>query len=124
MRMLKRQDGPESEIASLQGKDRFERQNEIQEMLIAHISTPHRATRITPYFKSNERSNSEDHVGPDIDPGMQASEKNDIKQKDAEYKQRIKQHKEGTNTREGRLLLGDYVLVKQLKTVAFLPFSH
>ena len=47
---------------------------------------------------------------------MQKSKKDDIiYQRDAEYKQRIKQQREGRNTREGTLLLGDYVLVKQPK---------
>ena len=56
--------------------------------------------------------NKLDHLNPE----MQKSEKDDIiNQRDAENKQRIKQQREGRNTREGILLLGDYVLVKQPK---------
>ena len=102
------------QIASLQGKNRFERQNAIQDMLIAYRSTPHPATGITPYeaMRGATVRIKLDHFNPE----MQKSEKDDIiNQIDAEYKQRMKQQREGRNTREGTLLLGDYVLVKQPK---------
>ena len=37
------------QIAHLQGKDRLERQNAIQDMLTAYRSTPHPATGVTPF---------------------------------------------------------------------------
>ena len=37
------------QIAHLQGKDRLERQNTIQDMLTAYRSTPHPATGVTPF---------------------------------------------------------------------------
>ena len=40
---------PTEQIASLQGKNRLERRNAIQDMLIAYRSTPHPATGIAPY---------------------------------------------------------------------------
>ena len=49
-----------------------------------------------------------------IEPEPQRHEKDDIvDRRDAEYKQKIKQQREGRKTRENNLLLGDYVLVKQ-----------
>ena len=44
-----KQDGTDCLQASFQGKDRFERQNAIQDMLITYRSMPHSATGITPY---------------------------------------------------------------------------
>ena len=37
------------QIANLQGKNRLERRNAVQDMLIAYRSTLHPATRVTPY---------------------------------------------------------------------------
>ena len=37
------------QIAHLQGKNKYERANAVQDMLIAYRSTPHPATGITPY---------------------------------------------------------------------------
>ena len=51
-----------------------------------------------------------------IQAKVQRSEKDDIiDERDAVYKQKMKQNREGKNTGQGRLLLGDYVLVKQEK---------
>ena len=45
------------------------------------------------------------------DPEMQKSEQDDIiNQRDAEYKQKMKEQREGRKTRESRILLGDYAL--------------
>ena len=102
------------QIASLQGKDRLERQNAIQDMRIAYRSTPHPATGVTPYeaMRGATVRTKLDYIGPE----PQKSEKdNVIDQRDAEYKQKMKQQREGRQTRESRLLLGDYVLVKQSK---------
>ena len=49
-----------------------------------------------------------------IEPKPKRDEKDDtIDRRDAEYKQKMKQQREGSKTRENNLLLGDYVLVKQ-----------
>ena len=49
-----------------------------------------------------------------IEPEQQRDEKDDIiDRRDAKYKQKMKQKREGRKTRESNLLLGDYVLVKQ-----------
>ena len=51
-----------------------------------------------------------------VEPEPQTTEKDDIIDgRDAEYKQRMKQQREGRKTRENNLLLGDYVLVRQPK---------
>ena len=102
------------QIASLQGKDRLERRNAIQDMLISYRSTPHPATGVTPY---EAMRGATVRIKLDyIDPETKKSEKDDtIDQRDSEYKQKMKQQREGRKTREGRLLQGDYVLVTQPK---------
>ena len=51
-----------------------------------------------------------------IEPKPKRDEKdNTIDCRDAEYKQKMKQQREGRKTRENNLLLGDYVLVKQTR---------
>ena len=84
-------------------------------MLIAYSSTPHPATGVTPYeaLKGATVRITLDH----IDPEMKNSETDDdiINQRDAEYKQRMKQQRKGRKTREGRLIIGDYMLVWQPK---------
>ena len=95
MRMLNKTE----QIASLQGKNRFERQNAIQDMLIAYRPTPYPATGITPYeaMRGATVRIKLDHLNPET----HKSEKDDIiNQRDAEYKQRMKQQREGRNTRE------------------------
>ena len=53
-----------------------------------------------------------DHINPE----MQDTEEDDrIDQKDAEYKEKMRRKREGRQMKEGRLLLGNYVLVKQPK---------
>ena len=100
------------QIASLQGKSRLERRNAIQDMLIAYRSTPHPATGVAPYdaLKGVPVRTKLDY----IEPEPQRNEKDDIiDRRDAVYKQKMKQQREGRKTRENNLLLGDYVLVKQ-----------
>ena len=100
------------QIASLQGKSRLERRNAIQDMLIAYRSTPHPATGVAPYdaLKGAPVRTKLDY----IEPEPQRNEKDDIiDRRDAVYKQKMKQQREGRKTRENNLLLGDYVLVKQ-----------
>ena len=101
------------QIANLQGNDRHEQRNAIQDMLIAYRSTPHPATGVTPYkaMRGATVRTKLDHVKPE----MQDTEDDRIDQKDAEYKEKMKRKREGRQTKEGRLLLGDYVLVKQPK---------
>ena len=49
-----------------------------------------------------------------IEPEPQRNEKDDIMdRRDAEYKKKMKQQREGRKTRENNLLLGDYVLATQ-----------
>lgn len=100
------------QIASLQGKNRLERRNAVQDMLTAYRSTPHPATGVAPYeaLKGTSVRTKLDY----IEPEPQRNEKDDlIDRRDAEYKQKMKQQREGRKTRENNLLLGDYVLVKQ-----------
>lgn len=102
------------QIASLQGKNRLERRNAVQDMLIAYRSTPHPATEVAPYeaLRGTPVRTKLDY----IEPEPQRNEKeNIIDRRDAEYKQKMKQQREGRKTRENNLLLGDYVLVKQPK---------
>ena len=100
------------QIASLQGKNRLERRNAVQDMLTAYRSTPHPATGVAPYeaLKGTSVRTKLDY----IEPEPQRNEKDDlIDRRDAEYKQKMKQQREGRKTRENNLLLGDYMLVKQ-----------
>ena len=100
------------QIANLQGKTHLERRNAVQDMLIAYRSTPHPATGVAPYeaLKGTPVRMKLDY----IEPKPQRDEKDDIiDRRDAEYKQKMKQQREGRKTRENNLLLGDYVLVKQ-----------
>ena len=83
-------------------------------MLIIYRSTPHPATGVALYEapKGTPVRMKLDY----IEPEPQRDEKDDvIDRRDAEYKQKMKQQREGRNTRENNLLLGDSVLVKQLR---------
>ena len=83
-------------------------------MLTAYRSTPHPAMGITPYeaMRGATIRTKLDHIQPKV----QRSEKDDTKdERDAMYKQKMKDNREGRNTGQGRLLLVDYVLVKQEK---------
>ena len=81
-------------------------------MLIAYRSTPHPATGVAPYetLKGTPVRMKLDY----IEPKPKRDEKdNIIDRRDAEYKLKMKQQREGRKPRENNLLLGDYVLVKQ-----------
>ena len=81
-------------------------------MLIAYRSTPHPATGVAPYeaLKGTPVRMKLDYTEPE----PHRNETNDIMDRgDPEYKQKIKQQREGKKARENNLLLGDYVLVKQ-----------
>ena len=81
-------------------------------MLIAYRSNPHPATGVAPYeaLKGTLVRMKLDY----IEPEQQRDEKDDIiDHRDAKYKQKMKQQREGRKTRENNLLLGDYVLLKQ-----------
>ena len=83
-------------------------------MLIAYRSTPHHTTGVTPCEAM--RGMTVRIKLDNTNPEMQSTAKdNEISQRDAEYKQKMKQRREGRQTKGGRLLLGDYVLVKQPK---------
>ena len=101
-------------IAHLQGKNRYERQNAIQDMLVAYRSTSHPATGVVPYdaMRGGIIRTKLDHVEP-TEERMEGDKQ--IERKDATYKQKMKKQREGKQTRKAALLLGDYVLVKQPK---------
>ena len=81
------------QIAHLQEKDRLERRNAIQDMLTAYRSTPHPATGVTPFeaMRGATVRTKLDHIQPKV----QRSEKDIIDERDAVYKQKIKQNREG-----------------------------
>ena len=100
------------QIANLQDKNRLERRNAVQDMLIAYRSTPHPATGVTPYeaLKGTPARMKLNH----IEPEPQRNEMDDIiDRRDAEYNQKVKQQREGRKTKENTLLLRDYVLATQ-----------
>ena len=71
------------QIATLQGKDKLERQNAMQDMLIAYRSTPHPATGVSSYeaMRGATVRTRLDHIKPET----QVSEEDcSINQKDAE----------------------------------------
>ena len=100
------------QIASVQDKNRLERRNAVQGMLIAYRSTPHPATEIAPYeaLKGTPVRTKLYYTEPET----QRNAKDDITdQRDAQYKQKTKQQREGRKTRKNNLLLGDSVFLKQ-----------
>ena len=100
------------QIASVQGKIRLERRNAVQDMLIAYRSTSHPATEVAPYetLKGTPVRTKLNYTEPET----QRNAKDDITdQRDAQYKQKTKQQREGRKTREINLLLGDKVFLKQ-----------
>ncbi|PFX12680.1 Uncharacterized protein K02A2.6 [Stylophora pistillata] len=100
------------QIANLQGKNRLERRDTVQDMLIAYRSTPHPAMGVAPYeaLKGTTMRTKLDYIGPK----QRRNERDDIiNRRDAEYKQNMKQQREGRKTRENNLPLGGYVLIKQ-----------
>ena len=73
------------QIASLQGKNRLERRNAVQDTLIAYRSTPHPATGVAPYeaLKGTPVRMNLDY----IEPEPLRDEKDDvIDRRDEEYK--------------------------------------
>ena len=101
-------------ISNLQGKSATEKRMAIQDMLIAYRSTPHPATGVAPYEAMLYRSirTKLDYVEPRRKPD---SIDNAINVNDKKYKKTMKERRENRNTRESKLILGDYVLVKQMK---------
>ena len=112
MQMLNKRD----QIATLQGKDKFERQNAIQDMLVTYRSTPpHPATGVTPYeaMRGATVRTKLGHFKPKTqidgkDRNINCSEMSSTKKKNESEKRR-------KNTKETKLLLRDYVLVEQAK---------
>ena len=110
------------QIANLQGKNRLERRNAVQDMLIAYRSMPHPAIGVAPYesLKGTPVRMKLDYIKPE----PQRNEKdNIIDRRDTEYKQKMKQQREGRKTREKNLLLGDYVFVKQPRKNKCTPYE-
>ena len=56
-------------VANLQGKNRLDRQNSVQDMLVAYRSTPHPATGVTPYEAMSRATirTKMDHVEPKLE---------------------------------------------------------
>lgn len=82
------------QIASLQGKNRLERRNAVQDMLIAYRSTPHPATGVAPYeaLKGTPVRTKLDY----IEPEPQRNEKDNI----IDRRCRIQAENEATERRE------------------------
>ena len=100
------------QIASVQGKNRLERRNAVQDILIFYRSTPHPATEVVPYeaLKGTPVRTKLYYTEAET----QRNAKDDITdQRGAQYKQKTKQKREGRKTRENNLLLGDNVFLKQ-----------
>ena len=76
-------------VANLQGKNRLDRQNAVQDMLVAYRSTPHPATGVTPYEAMSRATirTKMDHVEPKSE-NTEFDEQ--IDQRDAVYKQKMK----------------------------------
>ena len=102
------------QIAYLQGKNKYERANAVQDMLIAYRSTPHPATGITPYDALMNRlvRNKLDYI--ETKPTISEADKM-INKKDKQFKERAGQQSTNRNTREHNYVVGDYVLLKQMK---------
>ena len=76
------------QITHLQGKNRLERQNAIQDILTGYRSTPHPATGVTP-FEAMRGATVRTKLDR-IQPKVQRSEKDDIiDERDAVYKQKM-----------------------------------
>ena len=103
------------QIVHLEGKTKSDRNNAVQDMLTAYRSTPHPATGVTPYqaMRGATVRTKLDHTQP---KERKSEEDENINHADDQYKAKMKQKREGRNTRETQLILGDYVLVKQSKT--------
>ena len=100
------------QTANLHGKNRLERRNAIQDKLIAYRSTPQPATGVAPYeaLKGTPVGMKLNY----IEPEPQRNTKDDIiDHRYSEYKQKMKQQREGRKSRENNLLQGDYMLGKQ-----------
>ena len=106
MKILNKQE----QIAHYQRRDRKE---VIRNMLIGYRSTPHPGTGVTPYEAMMYRKvrNKLDYVKTDKSQVDQSA----ISAWDQQYKTNMKRQRENKNTREHRLIVGDYVLVKQRK---------
>ena len=87
----------------------------IQELLIGYRSTPHPATGITPYDAMMNRKvrTKLDYTQREIEIGER--NKNQVDDRDKEYKMKIKNNAENNNTKRHDLVVGDYVLVEQDK---------
>ena len=98
------------QITNLQGKDLLQRQNALEEMLTAYRSTTHPA-RESPLLNEAIRGATVRTKLDHIQPKVQRTEKDDIMDEILYnyivYKQKMKQNREGRNTGQGRLLLGD-----------------
>ena len=110
------------QIASVQGKNRLERRNAVQVILIFYRSTPHPATEVVPYeaLKGTPVRTKLYYTEAET----QRNAKDDITdQRDAQYKQKTKQQREGRKTRENNPLLGDNFSSKLAGTSGVHPMN-
>lgn len=100
------------QIARLQGKDS---NVAIQDMLIGYRSTPHPATKTTPYTAMTNRQirTKLDHHPREFQ--QEADLQRTITKNDNEYKEKTRKYTENRYVKEHSYVLGDYVLVKQKK---------
>ena len=92
----------------------FRQSSAISKPLSVRTSFPLLTLSRTPHCAVMSRSDMKRMKLEHIEPEPQRNEKDDTTdRRDAEYKQKMKQQREGRKTRENNLLLADYVLVKQ-----------
>ena len=98
------------QIAKLQGKNT---KTAMIEMLMGYRSTPHPATKVSPY---KALMNREIRTKIDsADPVQEDDIKDHMEEHDKKYKVKIKDRAEKCNVKEHTFIMGDYVLLKQSK---------
>ena len=100
------------QIANLQRRDC---EVAVQNMFTRYRSTPHPATGIAPYEGMMDRKV---RTKLDYQPGIsenQIPKSEIINQHDRKYKIKVKSNVENRNTHPHDIMLGDYVLLKQMK---------
>ena len=100
------------QIASVRGKNRLERRNAVQDMLIAYRLALHPATEFAPYeaLKGTPVRTKLDYTKPEHREMRRLTSQT----KESQNKSRKRSNSEkGNQTRENNLLLGDNVFLKQ-----------
>ena len=100
--------------------EKSDRNTALHDMLTGYRSTPHPATNKAPYEALMHRQ-----VRTMIDSVSRKTEEDDMDERDWRYKENAKKNKENRNTKEHKFIVGDYVLLKQMKknkwTTAYEP---